>query len=34
MRLAERKTARKRFCSSLVLPHSVRYSESVLGNPG
>ena len=30
MRLAGRKTAQKRFCSSLVVPHYVRYYESVL----
>jgi len=34
MRLAGRKTAQKRFCSSLVVPHYVRYYESVLGNAG
>ncbi|MGA2349860.1 MAG: N-acetyl-alpha-D-glucosaminyl L-malate synthase BshA [Terracidiphilus sp.] len=31
MRTAGRKTAQKRFCSSLVVPHYVRYYESVLG---
>ena len=31
MREAGRKTAQKRFCSSLVVPHYVRYYESVLG---
>jgi N-acetyl-alpha-D-glucosaminyl L-malate synthase BshA len=30
MRDAGRKTAQKRFCSSLVVPHYVRYYESVL----
>jgi N-acetyl-alpha-D-glucosaminyl L-malate synthase BshA len=30
MREAGRKTAQKRFCSSLVVPHYVRYYESVL----
>jgi hypothetical protein len=30
MRNAGRKTAQKRFCSSLVVPHYVRYYESVL----
>ncbi|MGD0801441.1 MAG: N-acetyl-alpha-D-glucosaminyl L-malate synthase BshA, partial [Terracidiphilus sp.] len=30
MREAARKTAQKRFCSSLVVPHYVRYYESVL----
>ena len=34
MRQAGRKTAQKRFCSSLVVPHYVRYYESVLGNVG
>jgi len=34
MRQAGRKTAQKRFCSSLVVPHYVRYYESVLGNAG
>ena len=34
MRLAGRKTAQKRFCSTLVVPHYVRYYESVLGNVG
>jgi hypothetical protein len=34
MSLAGRKTARKRFCSSLVAPHYVRYYESVLGAAG
>jgi L-malate glycosyltransferase len=32
MRDAGRKTAQKRFCSSLVVPHYVRYYEQVLGN--
>lgn len=32
MRTAGRKTAQKRFCASLVVPHYVRYYESVLGN--
>jgi N-acetyl-alpha-D-glucosaminyl L-malate synthase BshA len=31
MREAGRKTAQERFCSSLVVPHYVRYYESVLG---
>jgi N-acetyl-alpha-D-glucosaminyl L-malate synthase BshA len=31
MRTAGRKTAQARFCSSLVVPHYVRYYESVLG---
>lgn len=31
MRDAGRKTAQKRFCSSLVVPHYVRYYEQVLG---
>jgi len=31
MRDAGRKTAQKRFCSSLVVPHYVRYYEKVLG---
>jgi N-acetyl-alpha-D-glucosaminyl L-malate synthase BshA len=31
MREAARHTARTRFCSSLVVPHYVRYYESVLG---
>jgi hypothetical protein len=30
MREAGRKTAQKRFCSSLVVPRYVRYYESVL----
>jgi glycosyltransferase involved in cell wall biosynthesis len=30
MREAGRKTAQKRFCSSLVVPHYVRYYEAVL----
>jgi hypothetical protein len=30
MREAGRKTAQKRFCSSLVVPHYVRYYEQVL----
>jgi N-acetyl-alpha-D-glucosaminyl L-malate synthase BshA len=34
MRDAGRKTAQKRFCSSLVVPHYVRYYESVLGDAG
>ncbi len=34
MREAGRKTAQKRFCSSLVVPHYVRYYEQVLGNAG
>ncbi len=34
MRMAGRKTAQKRFCSTLVVPHYVRYYESVLGNAG
>jgi N-acetyl-alpha-D-glucosaminyl L-malate synthase BshA len=35
MRDAGRKTAQKRFCSSLVVPHYVRYYEQVLGRqPG
>jgi N-acetyl-alpha-D-glucosaminyl L-malate synthase BshA len=32
MREAGRKTAQKRFCSSLVVPHYVRYYESVLSD--
>jgi N-acetyl-alpha-D-glucosaminyl L-malate synthase BshA len=32
MREAARKTARERFCSSLVVPHYVRYYEQVLEN--
>jgi N-acetyl-alpha-D-glucosaminyl L-malate synthase BshA len=31
MRDAARKTAQKRFCATLVLPHYVKYYESVLG---
>ncbi|MGD0830689.1 MAG: N-acetyl-alpha-D-glucosaminyl L-malate synthase BshA [Terracidiphilus sp.] len=31
MRLAARKTAQQRFCSSLVVPRYVRYYESVIG---
>jgi glycosyltransferase involved in cell wall biosynthesis len=31
MRKAGRKTAQKRFCSSLVVPHYVQYYEKVLG---
>jgi glycosyltransferase involved in cell wall biosynthesis len=31
MREAGRATARKRFCSSLVVPHYVKYYEQVLG---
>jgi N-acetyl-alpha-D-glucosaminyl L-malate synthase BshA len=34
MRDAGRKTAQKRFCSSLVVPHYVRYYESVLEKAG
>jgi N-acetyl-alpha-D-glucosaminyl L-malate synthase BshA len=34
MREAGRKTAQKRFCSSLVVPHYVRYYEQVLGKEG
>jgi glycosyltransferase involved in cell wall biosynthesis len=34
MRLAGRRTAQQRFCASLVVPHYVRYYESVLGNAG
>jgi N-acetyl-alpha-D-glucosaminyl L-malate synthase BshA len=34
MRDAGRKTAQKRFCSSLVVPHYVRYYEQVLEKPG
>jgi N-acetyl-alpha-D-glucosaminyl L-malate synthase BshA len=34
MREAGRRTAQKRFCSSLVVPHYVRYYESVLAQPG
>ncbi len=34
MREAARKTAQKRFCSTLVLPQYVKYYESVLGQPG
>jgi glycosyltransferase involved in cell wall biosynthesis len=32
MRQAGRRTAQNRFCSTLVVPHYVRYYESVLGN--
>jgi hypothetical protein len=32
MREAGRKTAQSRFCASLVVPHYLRYYESVLGN--
>jgi glycosyltransferase involved in cell wall biosynthesis len=31
MRDAGRKTAQQRFCSSLVVPHYVRYYESIVG---
>ena len=34
MRDAGRKTAQKNFCSSLVVPHYVRYYEQVLANQG
>jgi N-acetyl-alpha-D-glucosaminyl L-malate synthase BshA len=34
MRDAGRKTAQKRFCSSLVVPHYVRYYEQVLAQQG
>jgi N-acetyl-alpha-D-glucosaminyl L-malate synthase BshA len=34
MREAGRKTAQKRFCSSLVVPQYVRYYEQVLANSG
>jgi N-acetyl-alpha-D-glucosaminyl L-malate synthase BshA len=34
MREAGRKTAQKRFCASLVVPHYVRYYEQVLENSG
>jgi N-acetyl-alpha-D-glucosaminyl L-malate synthase BshA len=34
MRDAVRKTAQKRFCASLVVPHYVRYYEQVLGMQG
>jgi N-acetyl-alpha-D-glucosaminyl L-malate synthase BshA len=34
MRDAGRKTAQSRFCSSLVVPHYVRYYEDVLANAG
>ena len=34
MREAGRKTAQKRFCSSLVVPHYVRYYEQVLSGQG
>jgi N-acetyl-alpha-D-glucosaminyl L-malate synthase BshA len=34
MREAGRAMARKRFCSSLVVPHYVRYYEQVLGHAG
>src|ERR1039457_619280 len=34
MRDAGRKTAQKRFCSTLVVPHYVRYYEQVLGKQG
>jgi len=32
MRDAGRKTAQTRFCSTLVVPHYVRYYEQVLAN--
>jgi hypothetical protein len=31
MRTAGRRTAQKRFCASLVVPHYVKYYEEVLG---
>jgi len=34
MREAGRRTAQKRFCASLVVPHYVRYYEQVLGAAG
>jgi glycosyltransferase involved in cell wall biosynthesis len=34
MREAGRRTAQKRFCSSLVVPQYVRYYEKVLGKQG
>jgi glycosyltransferase involved in cell wall biosynthesis len=34
MRDAGRRTAQTRFCSTLVVPHYVRYYEQVLANPG
>jgi hypothetical protein len=34
MREAGRRTAQKRFCSSLVVPQYVRYYQSVLDNAG
>jgi glycosyltransferase involved in cell wall biosynthesis len=34
MRDAGRKTAQTRFCSTLVVPHYVRYYEQVLGKVG
>jgi N-acetyl-alpha-D-glucosaminyl L-malate synthase BshA len=34
MREAGRKTAQKRFCSTLVVPHYVKYYEKVLGGQG
>jgi glycosyltransferase involved in cell wall biosynthesis len=34
MRDAGRKTAQKRFCSTLVVPHYVRYYEQVLKKAG
>jgi N-acetyl-alpha-D-glucosaminyl L-malate synthase BshA len=34
MREAARKTAQTRFCSTLVVPHYVRYYEQVLGKTG
>jgi glycosyltransferase involved in cell wall biosynthesis len=33
MRQAARRTAQKRFCSSLVLPQYIRYYEAVLNQP-
>jgi glycosyltransferase involved in cell wall biosynthesis len=32
MREAGRRTAQTRFCSTLVVPHYVRYYEQILGN--
>jgi glycosyltransferase involved in cell wall biosynthesis len=34
MREAGRRTAQKRFCSTLVVPQYVRYYEQVLANQG
>jgi hypothetical protein len=34
MRDTARRTAQKRFCSTLVMPQYVKYYESVLGQSG